>query len=153
MMDKDFLKRIKMPYPAKLKQQWGAFQKFWYHSYFKENNHLLGKVIHIEGASKPCRFTKKKLCAYIAELDFVYQAQWNVHHSKKKIYNPIDQTKKLYIIAKQKNKAMGQVVFPLKHFAGSGLVGLLARRIPKNGFAVLHKKVANGKKLSSATKK
>ena len=37
MMNKDFLKRIKMPYPAKLKQQWGAFQKFWYYSYFKKN--------------------------------------------------------------------------------------------------------------------
>jgi hypothetical protein len=36
---------------------------------------------------------------------------------------------------------------------GSGLVGILARQIPNNGFAVLHKKVANGKKFSSATKK
>jgi hypothetical protein len=152
-MNKDFLKRIKMPYPAKLKQQWGAFQKFWYHSYFVKNKHLLGKIIHIEGTTKPCRFTKKKLCAYIAELDFVFQAQWRVHHNKKKTYNSIDQAKKLYIIAKQKNKATGQVVFPLKHFFGSGLVGLLARKIPNNGFAVAQQKVANGKKSSSATKK
>jgi len=153
MMNKDFLKRIKMPYPAKLKQQWGAFQKFWYYNYFKKNEHLLGTIIHIDGATKPSRFNKRKLCMYIAELDFVYKAQWIVHHSKKKTYNSIDQAKKLYIIAKQKNKALGQVVFPLKHFMGSGLVGILARRIPNNGFAVPHKKVANGKKISSATKK
>lgn len=153
MMNKDFLKRIKMPYPAKLKQQWGAFQKFWYYSYFKKNEHLLGTVIHIEGAAKPSRFNKRKLCSYIAELDPTYELQWFAHHSRKKTYNPIDQAKKLYIIAKQKNKATGQVIFPLKHFTGTGLVGELARRIPKNGFAVPHKKVANRKKLSSATKK
>jgi len=153
MMNKDFLKRIKMPYPAKLKQQWGAFQKYWYYSYFKKNEHLLGTVIHIEGAVKPSRFNKRKLCEYITEKDDVFYNQWRIHHSKKKIYNPIDQARKLYIIAKQKNKALGQIVFPLKHFMGSGLVGILAGRIPNNGFAVLHKKVANGKKLSSATKK
>ena len=93
------------------------------------------------------------MCSYIAELDQTYELQWFAHHSRKKTYNPIDQAKKLYIIAKQKNKATGQVIFPLKHFTGTGLVGELARRIPKNGFAVPHKKVANGKKLSSATKK
>lgn len=153
MMNKDFLKRIKMPYPAKLKQRWGAFQKFWYYSYFKKNEHLLGIIIHIEGAPKPSRFNKKKLCAYITEKDDVFYNQWRIHHSKKKTYDPIDQTRKLYIIAKQKNKALGQIFFPLKHFMGTGLVGELARRIPKNGFAVPHKKVANGKKLSSATKK
>jgi hypothetical protein len=153
MMNKDFLKRIKMPYPAKLKQQWGAFQKFWYYNYLKKNEHLLGTIIHIEGASNPSRFNKRKLCAYITEQDDIFYNQWRIHHSKKKTYNPIDQARKLYIIAKQKNKALGQVVFPLKHFMGSGLVGILARRIPNNGFAVLHKKVANGKKFSSATKK
>lgn len=142
-----------MPYPAKLKQQWGAFQKFWYSQYYKFNKNLLGTIIHVEGAAEPSRFNKRKLCAYIAEQDGGYKAQWKIHHSKKKVYNEIDQSRKLYLIAKQKNKAMGQVVFPYKYFSGTGLVGYWIKKYPQKGFAVPHKKVANGKKLSSATKK
>lgn len=153
MMNKDFLKSIKMPYPAKLKQQWGAFQKFWYHMYFIKNKDLLGKIIHVEGASKASRFNLRKLCEYIAEQDGEFKLQWIAHHNKKKIYEAIDQSKKLYLIAKQKNKATGQVVFPMKHFSGTGLLGVFARRIPQHGFVVPHKKVANEKKVSSATKK
>jgi hypothetical protein len=151
-MNKDFLKRIKIPYPAKLKQQWGAFSQFWYNQWFESNKDLLGKVIHVQGASKPSRFNLKKLCHYIAEQDDGFKLEWHAHH-KKKEYKPIDVSRALYRIAREKKRAKNNIIFPYKHFAGTGIVGIFAKRIPQHKFKVLYKKVPNEKKTSSGTEK
>jgi len=152
MMNKDFLKRIKIPYPAKLKQQWGAFSQFWYNQWFKSNKDLLGKVIHVQGASKPSRFNLKKLCHYIAEQDDGFKLEWHAHH-KKKEYKPIDVSRALYRIAREKKRATNNIIFPYKHLAGTGIIGMFAKIIPQHKFKVLYKKVPNEKKTSSGTEK
>jgi len=152
MMNKDFLKRINMPYPAKLKQQWGAFSQYWYNQWYKSNKGLLGKIIHVEGASKPRRFNLKKLCDYIAEQDDSFKLEWHAHHKKKK-YKPIDVSRALYRIAKEKKRATNNIIFPDKHFIGTGLVGIFAKKIPQHKFKIIYKKVPNEKKVPSGTKK